>query len=256
MEERAMLKTEHLSVAYGDYTVLEDLNISVFPGQWFMIVGPNGAGKSTTLAAVSQTVPYSGRILLDGKDAAVMKAQERARFAGVLAQNHYVGYSFTVEEVVRLGRYSHTKGFFSGKSAGDSEAVEKALARTGMDTKRGQSVLTLSGGELQRVFLAQVLAQEPRLLLLDEPTNHLDLVYQKQIFGLIREWLREPGRAVVSVVHDLSLAKAFGTHAVLIDRGHSVAQGKTEDVLMPSYLNDVYRMDVSAWMRAMLEQWK
>ena len=72
-------------------------------------------------------------------------------------------------------------------------------------------MLTLSGGELQRTFLAQVLAQDPKLLLLDEPTNHLDLIYQKQIFALIGSWLREPGRAVVSVVHDLSLARSFGT---------------------------------------------
>jgi len=253
--EFPMLQVDNLSVSYGDYKVLDDLSFCAQPGQWVMIVGPNGAGKSTTLEAISQTSAYTGRILLGGQDAASMKAQERARFVGVLAQNHYVGYGFTVEEVVRLGRYSHGKGLLAGRGDGDDEAVEKALAQTGMEEKRSQSVLTLSGGELQRVFLAQVMAQNPSLLLLDEPTNHLDLVYQKQIFGLISDWLKEPGRTVVSVVHDLSLAKAFGTHAVLIDGGRCVAQGSVDEVLTPAHLNDIYHMDVPAWMRQMLEQW-
>jgi iron complex transport system ATP-binding protein len=160
-----------------------------------------------------------------------------------------------VEEVVRLGRYSHSRGFFS-KKAGDNEtAVEQALELTGMTAQRHQSVLTLSGGELQRTFLAQVLAQNPKVLLLDEPTNHLDLIYQKQIFSLIRQWLREPGRAVVSVVHDLSLAKAYGTHAILLQHGKSVASGPLQNVMTPENLNDVYGMNVGEWMRMLLSQW-
>ena len=116
-------------------------------------------------------------------------------------------------------------------------------------------MLTLSGGELQRTFLAQVLAQDPKLLLLDEPTNHLDLIYQKQIFALISSWLREPGRAVVSVVHDLSLARSFGTDALLMDHGRQIAHGSAAQVLTPERLNAVYGMDVPAWMRSLYAQW-
>ena len=133
---------------------------------------------------------------------------------------------------------------------------EEALELTGLTAQRAQSVLTLSGGELQRTFLAQVLAQQPRLLILDEPTNHLDLVYQKQVFSLIGRWLREPGRAVVSVVHDLSLARAFGTDAVLLHHGKTVASGSVREVLRPENLDAVYDMDVAAWMRQMLSQWE
>ena len=115
--------------------------------------------------------------------------------------------------------------------------------------------LTLSGGELQRTFLAQVLAQNPKLLLLDEPTNHLDLIYQKQIFALIGQWLQTPGRAVVSVVHDLSLARAFGTDALLMDSGRKIALGRANDVLTPANLDRVYGMDVAAWMRGLYSQW-
>ena len=126
---------------------------------------------------------------------------------------------------------------------------------TGMTALCSASVLTLSGGELQRAFLAQVFAQNPRLLILDEPANHLDLVYQKHIFSLIEQWLREPGRAVLSVVHDLSLALRYGTHAALLDGGRCVAQGKAREALAPEHLAQVYGMDVRGWMRELLGEW-
>ena len=109
--------------------------------------------------------------------------------------------------------------------------VELALEKTGMTAQRRQSVLTLSGGELQRTFLAQVFAQDPKYLLLDEPTNHLDLIYQRQVFALIKEWLAQGDRAVISVVHDLSLAKKYGTRALLLDHGCMAAIGDTNTAL-------------------------
>ena len=251
-----MLEVRELTVRHGAFTIVDGLSFHVREGEWLMIVGPNGAGKSTELGAVTQAVPYTGSVLLEGEDVKKMKPAQRARKMGVLMQKNFAGYAFTVEEVVRLGRYAYAPGVLSGHGAEDTEAVEEALERTGLTAQRGQSVLTLSGGELQRTFLAQVLAQRPRLLLLDEPTNHLDLVYQKQVFELVGEWLRTPGRAVVSVVHDLSLAKAFGTRALLLDHGKTAATGPVGEVLCSEKLDGVYNMDVSAWMRKMLGQWE
>ncbi len=250
-----MLEVEHLTVQYGALAAVNDCSFTVADGQWLMIVGPNGAGKSTILNAVSQSVPYTGTIRFAGRDLKKTDAATRARSIGVLSQNHFVGYAFSVEEVVRLGRYAHRGGLFSARKPEDEAAVEEALERTGLATLRRQSVLTLSGGELQRTFLAQVFAQNPRYLLLDEPTNHLDLVYQKQIFKLIAEWLKTPGRAVVSVVHDLSLAKAYGTQALLLHHGKTVAYGEVQPVMSAENLNAVYDMDVADWMRTMLGQW-
>lgn len=250
-----MLDVSHLSVQYGTKKIIDDLSFQVHEGQWLMIVGPNGAGKSTALNAVTQGVAYTGVVRFKGQDTAKMKPALRARAIGVLAQNHFVGYGFTVEEVVRLGRFSYSGGLFGRSHEEDRSKVEQALTLAGLQDKRQQSVLTLSGGELQRTFLAQVLAQDPQLLLLDEPTNHLDLIYQKQIFALIGQWLQTPGRAVVSVVHDLSLARAFGTDALLMDHGHPVACGCAEEVLSPENLDRVYGMDVGAWMRSLYGQW-
>lgn len=250
-----MLKAENITVRYGEYTVVDDVSFHLQEGQWLMLVGPNGAGKSTMIEAISQGVPYTGRIRLDGKDIRHYRAVKLAQKIGVLSQKNAVGYAYTVEEVVGLGRYAYTTGFLSGRDDG-KDHVERALKLTGLTRLRHSSVLTLSGGELQRTFLAQVFAQNPQILILDEPANHLDLIYQKHIFSLIREWMQQPGRAVISVVHDLSLAKKYGTHAVLMKRGKCAVQGKTEDVLTPEWLRSVYDMDVYEWMSEMLEQWQ
>ncbi len=252
----SLLEAQNLRVHYGDKTIVDGVTLSLNEGEWLMIVGPNGAGKSTIVNAVSQSVPYTGEVRVLGKDVRRFRPHELAKLVGVLAQTHTMGYGFTVGSVVRLGRYAYAPGLFSAGHAEDEAAVEQALTLTGLTQIVDQNVLTLSGGELQRTFLAQLFAQNPRVLLLDEPTNHLDLVYQKQVFELIRVWLKTPGRAVVSVVHDLSLARAYGSHALLLDGGETLANGAIADVFTPENLDQAYHMDVSAWMRGLLSQWQ
>ena len=250
-----MLTAERVTVRYGGRTVVDCVSFSLEGGQWLMLAGPNGAGKSTLIRAITQGVPYTGRIELMGRDVRACRPAQLAQQIGVLAQQHSVSYAYTVEEIVRLGRYAHARGFLSGRDPEGDALVEQALEMTGMTALRHASVLTLSGGELQRAFLAQVFAQNPRVLLLDEPANHLDLGYQKHIFSLIGRWLSQPGRAVLSVVHDLSLARRYGTHAVLMDGGRCVARGTMEETMTPENLARVYGMDVGGWMRELLGQW-
>lgn len=251
-----MLEVRGLTVRYGSRPVVDGVSFALRPGQWLMIIGPNGAGKSTLVNALSGGAPAGGSVLFEGESLLAMKPGERARRLGVLMQSNHPGYAFTVEEVVRLGRYAWRGGLFGGEGAEDAAKVEAALADTGMAPLRGQSVLKLSGGELQRAFLAQLLAQDPRLMILDEPANHLDLVYQKQVFGLIRQWVGRSGRAAASVVHDLSLARAYGSHAMLMHEGKCVACGEINAVMTPEKLEQVYGTDVYAWMREKLEPWK
>lgn len=251
-----MLKGNHITVRYGEHTIVDDLSFTLQEGQWLMLVGPNGAGKSTLIETISQGVPYTGSIELEGQDIRRYKPAQLARKIGVLSQKNSVGYGYSVEEVVGLGRYAYTSSFLSNRDDDGKDQVDRALELTGLMELRKSSVLTLSGGELQRTFLAQVSAQNPQVLILDEPANHLDLVYQKHIFSLIAQWLKEPGRAVLSVVHDLSLARRYGTHAVLMNHGKCVTQGEINAVLTPENLRSVYDMDVYGWMHEMLEQWK
>ena len=250
------LEAKDLRVTYGSLKVLDGVDLTLESGMWLMLCGPNGAGKSTMVGALSQTVPYTGEVVLDGKDARRWRPQEYARRVGVLSQKNGVNYAFTVEEVVGLGRYAYRRGLISRTRPEDEEKIDSALRDTGLTELRRHSVLTLSGGELQRTFLAQALCQDPDILLLDEPANHLDLAFQERLFQLIGSWLEKPGRAVISVVHDLSLARKFGTHAVLLDRGRAAARGKVNDVLTRENLSRVYGMDVYGWMRSLLSQWE
>ena len=251
-----MLNAEHITVRFGHYTAVEDVSLRLRAGDWLMLAGPNGAGKSTLVNALAQTVPYEGRFLLGGKDIRDLRPAALAREIGVLSQRNRVEYAYTVEEIVGLGRYAHEKGFLSHRDGEGKEAVEKALELTGLTHLRRLSTLTLSGGELQRVFLAQVFAQGPRILVLDEPANHLDLKYQQHIFDLITEWRKQENRAVLSVVHDLSLARRYGTGVLLMHRGKCVSQGTMDAVFTPERLKEVYEMDVYAWMRELAETWQ
>ncbi|MFV0413949.1 MAG: ABC transporter ATP-binding protein [Oscillospiraceae bacterium] len=251
-----MLNVQNLTVRYGGAPVVDDRTFSLAENHWLMVVGPNGAGKSSIVNAVSQSIPYTGRVLLEGENAAGLKPKALARKMGVLSQTHTATYSFTVGEIVKLGRYAYAPGLFGGGSGEDDTLVKEALALTGVAELESQSVLALSGGELQRTFLAQVFAQNPKLLILDEPTNHLDLVYQKQIFELVERWVAKPGRSVISVVHDLSLARAYGTEVMLMNKGHIAALGQAGTVLSRPGLQAVYGMDVHGWLQNLLAPWQ
>lgn len=249
-----MLEVKNLSVRYGDAHVVDNVSFTVHSGEWLMISGPNGAGKSTLLEALMQGVAYTGDVFLDGKPLKTLKPRERALRMGLLAQRYAAGYAFTVEEVVRLGRYAYHDAL-GGFGAADETAVEHALHETGTEAIRNHPISQISGGEVQRAFLAQLFAQNPRLLMLDEPSSHLDLAYQKQILTLISGWLKQEGRAVISVVHDLSVARMFGTRVLLLHHGRIEADAAPEKALSSALLKRVYDMDVAAWMQGLYGVW-
>lgn len=249
-----MLAVRDVSVRYQGFLALSGASFDLQSGQWLMVLGANGAGKSTLLSAVAQTVPYQGQVLLHGKEARGIKSRAFARQVAVLRQSHGVGYAFSVEQLVSLGRYAHQGPFIDQDAAGPQKITE-ALQLCGLLDKRCQNVQTLSGGELQRAFLAQVFAQDAPLLLLDEPTSHLDLRYQRELFDIISIWLKTPGRAVLAVVHDLLLARRYGSHGVLLKSGQMVAAGSLEAVLTHKHLSYAYGMDVAGWFHQLYQPW-
>ena len=249
------LEAKNVRARAGGKEIVKDVSFALADGEWLMLVGPNGAGKSTLVGAVSGSVPCEGDILFNGASLRAMRPAARARRVGVLDQQVSMTYAFSVEEVVAMGRYAHREGAFGGGDRDGQRRVDEALEAVGLTDKRRQSMLTLSGGERQRAFLAQALCQSPDVLILDEPGNHLDLAYEKQLFELIDGWRRGPGRAVICVVHDLSLARLYGTHALLMDAGRG-AWGTVDEVLTPRRLEAVWGMDVQGWMRRLREAWK
>lgn len=244
-----ILNVENLSVAFGDAQILKDVSFNLEPKDWLMLLGPNGAGKSTCVYAMSRSVPFNGKIALKDKSIQEYNNIEYAKLVGFLSQKNLVAFDFTVEEIVSMGRYCHMTGVFRNLDKGDKDHIKRAMKDTGTYEFKDRSVQELSGGEVQRTFLAQVLAQDPEILVLDEPTNNLDLVYQSQIFDLIQNWIEQKGRCVISVVHDLGLASAFGNKAVLLDNGEVKAFGNTTDVVKPEVINSVFKIDVAQYLK-------
>ena len=251
----SLLRLNNVSVTFGNTKVLDNISFDVSSNDWLMLTGPNGAGKSTVINAVSGAADYTGNILIGNTDRRSVKPRKMAKKIGVLSQNHSVGYSFTVRDLVSLGRYPYRNGLLAAKSTEDKEKVEKAIEDVGLAEFSDRSLLTLSGGELQRAFIAQLFAQDPAVLLLDEPTNNLDLVYQKEIFELLENWVKNGERAIISVVHDLGLARAYGTKAILLDRGNTVAYGDIDSVFSPDNINKSYRLDINDWMKKLYSYW-
>ena len=249
-----LLQVVNVSVSLQKKEILHGISFSLDPGCILMLVGPNGAGKSTLLSAISGSIPFEGTVEIKGKNIHALSRQQIARSMGLLMQRNSGAFDYTVEDIVRLGRYASRTSPFS-RSGSSDEKVLQAMEITGVDSLRSHSMRTLSGGELQRAFLAQVFAQDPDILLLDEPANHLDFLYQKDIFALIDRWRREESRAVLCVVHDLALARNYADQVLLMDRGRCAALGTPDSVFSREQLKDVYGMDVHAWMQTLYGPW-
>jgi iron complex transport system ATP-binding protein len=251
-----MLEVNNLTVSVRDKNIVKGVSFSIKEHDLLMVIGPNGAGKTTLIRGIMGILPHRGTVTLEGRDIKSFSSRQLAQKIGVLAQKHQLQFPHTVYQLVGLGRYAHRKsGIFNRLQAVDHEKIQEAIFFTGLEDLKMRSVLTLSGGELQRAFLAQVLAQDPQILILDEPANYLDIQYQIAIFNIIREWVSKKKRAVFAVVHDLNLAYTYGTRALLMSEGRIYAQGAVKDVLSRDNLKDVYKVDVAKWMQKLLKNW-
>lgn len=237
-----------LDVGYHGTTVVHEASLELTAGRVTALVGPNGSGKSTLLRALARLhKPSAGQVLLaDGESAFDLAPKEFARRVTLLAQSRPTPGGVTVRDVVGYGRYPY-KARFSGGDPDGPEAVEHALRVTGTTAMAQRPVDELSGGELQRVWLATCLAQDTAVLLLDEPTTFLDLRYQVEILDLVRDLADEHDVAVGVVLHDLNQAAQVADTVVLLQDGRVRAAGAPADVLTGQHLTETYgiRVDVT-----------
>lgn len=241
-----MLKVNHISGGYGSNPILSNISFQVEKGKFLGILGPNGCGKSTLLKIISGIMnPTTGAVYIDGEEIKNYSSRQLAKKMTVLPQLHANAFSNTVRDTVSLGRYPHQSGFFSSWSEQDEKAVVEAMEQTGVKKFESSYLEYLSGGEQQRVFIAQALAQSTDLLLLDEPTNHLDIAHQKQILDMIRKEVTDNGLTVVSVFHDINLASLYCDELLLIEKGKVRAYGEPHEVLIDELIMDVYDARIS-----------
>ncbi|TDT27603.1 iron complex transport system ATP-binding protein [Streptomyces sp. BK208] len=236
-----------MTVAYDGVDVVHDAGVRLRPGEVTVLVGPNGSGKSTLLRTVARLQrARSATLSLDGStDAMALTSREFSRYVALLTQGRPTPGGLTVRDVVEFGRYPY-RGRWGRPDPDGPAAVDRALALTGVAGLADRGADHLSGGQLQRVWLASCLAQETGVLLLDEPTTYLDLRYQVELLDLIRDLADDHGIAVGVVLHDLDQAAAVADRITLLEAGRIVADGPPEDVLTPERLTAVYgiRIDV------------
>ena len=214
------------TVGYGQTVIVANADLDVRAGEIVGLVGPNGAGKSTLLRAVTGDADLlGGALALAGADASALTALERARLVGVVPQQVTAAFSVGARDFVLMGRHPHLTRF-AMPGEHDLAVVDRAMTLT--DTIHLAQKVTdeLSGGDLQRLALAQALAQEPKLLLLDEPTSHLDLNHRLQVLDLVRQLARDEGIGVLAVFHDLDLAARYSDRIAVVSSG-AVAPAET-----------------------------
>ncbi|MDO5021818.1 MAG: ABC transporter ATP-binding protein [Eubacteriales bacterium] len=249
-----MLKVNNVAVFYEDKKALDNISFSVGKGEWLMLLGANGAGKTSLIKTLCRELSYKGEITLLNKDIRKYKNKAYARSLGVLSQLHNNNTALNVKEVVSLGRYSYT-GVFAPFSDQDTYYIDQAIETVGLKGYENRPMYTLSGGEQQRAYLAQVFAQNPKVLLLDEPVNSLDLYYTVSLLNAVKTWLKQGERCVISAMHDVGLAAKYGEKCLLLKEGQVSLYGDCQEVLFSKEINEAYKLDVRKTMREQAEFW-
>ena len=239
------LTGSELRLGYHGKTVVHDAAITLRPAAVTALVGPNGSGKSTLLRGLARLHPLEhGEIVLaDGTPARTLSARDFARRVTLLAQSRPTPSGVTVRDVVGYGRHPYRQRWRANDLDGPA-AIDRAMRVTGVDAMAARPVDELSGGELQRVWLATCLAQDTAILLLDEPTTFLDLRYQVEILDLMRDLADTAGVAVGVVLHDLNQAAAVADQVVLLHEGRVRGAGTPHEVFTEAALTEAYGIRV------------
>ncbi|MBU6999025.1 MAG: heme ABC transporter ATP-binding protein [Theionarchaea archaeon] len=236
------VEVQHICAGYNLGDVLQDINFTAREGEFIGLIGPNGSGKSTLLHVMSKILnPTCGTVYLGDVEIESMKLKEVARVLAVIPQDSPMTFSFTVADIVIMGRNPHLTLFHSeGKE--DIEIARKAMEATDTFHLRNRVITNLSGGERQRVIIARALAQSPKVLLLDEPTANLDIRHQIEIFDLVKR-LTEEGLIVICAIHDLNLASLYSDRLIVLKEGRVLAFGNPEEVLTVENMREIFGVE-------------
>lgn len=234
-----MFAAEHVTYRVGHKTLLHDICLTIKPGTVSALIGPNGAGKSTLLKVLcGEITPDSGQVLIDNRNLNTYSKKELSLRRAVMPQEALVSFPFTVEEVIKMGRYPLISNKINRSD--DDSAVEKSMGKTETLHLRKRSFMSLSGGEKARVTLSRILAQECPMIFLDEPTASLDPRHQHLVMSVARE-VADGGGAVLAVLHDLNLVSMYADHVILLSEGRIKSDGPPNVILTRSILEDVFQ---------------
>lgn len=249
MTGRTKLLCSSMSLDLNGRMVLDDVDLEVETGEWITLIGPNGAGKTSLLRALAGLLPHRGTVLIETPDGAMrdvrhdLSVRARARLLAYVPQQPTVPVGLTVLQYVLLGRAAHVL-YFGIERHHDHDVAQRSLDVLGLDRLSNRRVEEVSGGEWRRVVLARALTQEADLLLLDEPTSSLDIGHQQEVLELVDLLRREQRLAVVSTMHELTLAGQYSDRLLLLAGGRIVARGPAAEVLTSETIGEHYRASV------------
>lgn len=227
---------------YDETPVVDDVSVTIKQGQITSFIGPNGAGKSTLLAMISRLIAKDeGEVKIGDKDITKTKSRELAKKLAILKQSNEMNARLTVRELISFGRFPYSQGRLSAE---DWEYVDQAIDYMELETMQHSFIHQLSGGQRQRAFIAMVIAQDTDYILLDEPLNNLDMKHSVQIMKVLRRLVKDMGKTVLLVIHDINFASCYSDDIVALKNGHIVAQGTTEEMMASEVLTDIYEMDM------------
>lgn len=233
------LAADRVTLGYGDRVVSAGLSVDIPDRAFTAVVGANACGKSTLLRSFARLLPPAqGRVTFDGRDVRDYRPKSIARQVGFLPQGLVPPDNIAVRQLVARGRYPH-QTLLSAWSRDDERAMAAAMAAAGVADLAERPVESLSGGQRQRVWIAMILAQETPYLLLDEPTTFLDITHQYQLLALLAR-LRDEGRTIVAVLHDINQACRFADHLIAMRSGRVVAAGPPAEIVDTALIKEVF----------------
>ena len=232
-----MIQVDHLCYHYkGGRPILRDVSFELDSGHFLAVLGNNGVGKSTLLKCINRILTAdSGSCRVDGEDLLALSHREIAKRVAFVAQ-HVPDTQMTVHDMVMLGRRPYMTW---GVTEHDHDVVHDAMRYLNLENMRGRFLNQLSGGERQKVAIARALVQEPRLLLLDEPTGSLDVSNEHLLLREAKKAAQERHIAVLSSLHDLNQALAFGDRFFFLKDG-AIRWAVTRDAVTEAMLRDVF----------------
>jgi iron complex transport system ATP-binding protein len=236
----ANLQIQSLSLQIAGKMLCRDLSVEIKPDERWGLLGRNGVGKTSLLhSIIGQRAATAGSILLDGKNIRQLQQREMASKIGILFQQGIEAMPATVMETVMLGRHPHLQSMLRD-DPNDIQIANQALTAFELESFKQRDVATLSGGELQRLALALLLAQTPQVYLLDEPSNHLDVAFQIQLLAVLTDKVAETSASLIMATHDINLASRFCENIILLlDNGESLV-GSSRDILNEDNLSLAY----------------
>ncbi|WP_410770509.1 ABC transporter ATP-binding protein [Fontibacillus sp. BL9] len=237
-----MVKVRGVSKQYGGKKVVDNVSLEIEKGKITSFIGPNGAGKSTLMSMISRLIAKDeGEVLIEDREVGQWKSGELAKKISILKQSNHINIRLTVRDLVNFGRFPYSQGRLNKE---DEAHVDEAIRYMHLETMQNKFLDELSGGQKQRAFIAMVIAQNTEYVLLDEPLNNLDMNHSVQIMKVLRRLVDELGKTVVLVIHDINFASCYSDYIVALKDGKVVKEGKTDEIIEPSVLREVYDMEI------------